>query len=90
MSVYKDFLPQALTKPSMFHNRGVAEYEHFDAAAEAAVAWVKENDVKVLSIETVVLPNLPDMGDNQEGVMFNEMSSLGFHYQFVRVWYLQS
>ncbi len=83
MSVYRDFVPRALSQSTFFH---MAEYEHFDAAAEAAVAWIKESGVKVLSIETVVLP-LPNMKaiPNESGVV---VSMPNIHAQFVRVWFL--
>ncbi len=77
-------MPKALGTNTLFH---VAEYEHFDAAAGAAVEWIKESGVKVLSIETVVLPlqNLVTEIPNEEGVI---QGVLNRHAQFVRVWYL--
>jgi hypothetical protein len=84
MSVYRDFVPKALGKTTMFHP---AEYEHFDAAAEAAIAWIKESGVQVLSIETVVTPlrsmvtEIPHKEGVIQGVQYG-------HAQFVRVWYM--
>jgi hypothetical protein len=51
---YQDFVPK-MTKPAAFLSP--AEHESFDAALTEANRWIKENEIKVVSIETVVLPH---------------------------------
>ena len=36
----------------------LAEYEPFEAAVAAANEWLAENHVRVINLETVVLPNI--------------------------------
>jgi hypothetical protein len=89
MSVYKDFVPKMVAPPKgILRLQGLAEYEHFDAAAEAAVAWITSNNIRVLSIETVVLPGIPEIISDNSGVLRNLGTAI--HYQFVRVWYLEN
>ena len=62
-----------MTKPLAFLSP--AEYESFDAALIAANQWIKENEIRVVNVETVVLPNIwsryeegsrdPSLGDQR-------------------------
>jgi len=88
MSVYKDFVPKVVVQGKGIFGKALTEYEHFDAAAEAAVAWIKSNEIQLLSIETVVLPGLPDAGNDNDAYS-GSAGEYGTLYQFVRVWYLE-
>ena len=83
---YHDFVPQ-MTKPAAFLSP--AEYESFDKALIAANQWIKENDLKVVTVETVVLPNI--WSRFEEGSRDTSLGTSGespsFWHQFIRVWY---
>ena len=89
---YKDFAPRVLEKAAFLSR---AKYDTFDHAVEAAGAWIKENNLDVVNIETVVLPNLGTAGmlDTEAPRSTNspELDDFGARYgswyQFVRVWY---
>jgi hypothetical protein len=84
---YRDFAPHVI-KRGLLHSD---DYETFDAAVAAANAWVAEGRVDLMSIETVVLPNIsPDKsaGTTDGRVETEEaMTSINEWYQFLRVWY---
>ena len=82
---YRDFVPK-MTKPPAFLLP--AEHESFDAALEDANRWVSENRIRVVNIETVVLPNI--WSRYEEGpadAALGTGDSLNFWHQFIRVWY---
>ena len=83
---YQDFVPQQ-TKEWGFLSP--AEYESFDAALAAANKWIKENEIKVLNVETVALPNIH--GRFEEGsadpALATPDGTFNLWHQFIRVWY---
>jgi len=83
---YQDFVPK-MTKPPAFLSP--AEHESFDAALTAANQWIKENDIKVICVETVVLPNI--WSRYEEGSRDTSLGTSGespsFWHQFIRVWH---
>ena len=83
---YHDFVPK-MTKPPAFLSP--AEHESFEAALAAANQWIKENDIKVVCVETVVLPNI--WSRYEEGSRDTSLGTSGespsFWHQFIRVWY---
>jgi hypothetical protein len=81
MIAFKDFAPA--------WNEDEEEFAPFETAVDAANEWIARHGVHVMSVETVVLPNVWDEGE--EG---STDSSLDVHddytstwHQFVRVWY---
>ncbi|HEU5070189.1 MAG TPA: hypothetical protein VFV96_07235 [Verrucomicrobiae bacterium] len=79
---FKDFFPQ-VTRSGFLSS----EYESFQHIVERANAWMASSGVPVLSVETVVLPNV---NTEEEALQTNirtsgEMSS--YWRQFLRVWY---
>jgi hypothetical protein len=86
MMRYQDFVPQ-MTAPGGFLTP--AEYESFDRALEAANAWIKENDLRVMNIETVVLPNIwsPQEQGSGDTSLRTSGDFLSNWHQFIRVWY---
>ena len=85
MLCYQDFIPK-MTKPAAFLSP--SEHESFDAALAAANQWILDNKVKVLNIETVVLPNI--WSRYEEGPKDSSLGtgeSPSFWHQFIRVWY---
>ena len=83
---YRDFAPRQTSPPGLLA-RG--EYDSFDAAVAAANQWIAQERAEVVSIETVVLPNIwsrheEGTADPSVGTIGNVMSTW---HQFVRVWY---
>jgi hypothetical protein len=83
---YHDFVPQ-MTRPAAFLSP--AEYESFDNALIAANKWIKENDLKVVNVETVVLPNIWSRYEEGSGdpSLGTSGESPSHWHQFIRVWY---
>jgi hypothetical protein len=83
---YHDFVPQQ-TKEWGFLSP--AEYESFDRALAAANKWIKENEIRVVTVETVVLPNIH--GRFEEGSADPALAvpdgTFNIWHQFIRVWY---
>lgn len=84
MFAYRDFAPGALKGARWFQG---ATYETFDAAVAAANSWIAADAVKVINVETVVLPNIdaPGQGGTADAQLWT--ASMANWYQFVRVWY---
>ena len=85
MIAYQDFAPQILQTSGIFKN---AIYETFDDAVAAANAWIESQSVRVVNVETVVLPNMW----LEEGTTDVELKAYGgsmssHWHQFIRVWY---
>jgi hypothetical protein len=79
---YKDFLP-AVLKSGFFST----EHETLPAAIARANDWIRQSGVRVINVETVVLPNVRAVEDaSQVGIRTSgELSS--YWFQVVRVWY---
>ena len=85
MVAYRDFAPEVLQPRGPFKD---AVYETFDDALAAANAWIGSRSVRVLNVETVVLPNMW----SEEGTKDVDLEAPGgnrpSHWQqFIRVWY---
>lgn len=87
MISYRDFAPHRI-KHGLLHGDS---YESFDAAVAAANEWLGGAKVDLITIETVVLPNIsPEESDGtSDAVVETEeaMTSINEWYQFLRVWY---
>ena len=83
---FMDFAPRMIRPAALFR---LAEYEALQQAVAAANAWVRQYGVEVLNVETVVLPNIHDSGE--QGSTDPQLTTLGEFrsewYQVVRVWY---
>jgi hypothetical protein len=81
-----DFAPRLVRPGALFR---LAEYEALQQAVAAANGWVRQYGVRVLNVETVVLPNIYRRGEEGSTdphlVTSGEMMSEWF--QVVRVWY---
>jgi hypothetical protein len=84
---YRDFAPHVI-KRGLLHSD---DFENFDAAVAAANAWIAAETPQIITVETVVLPNIT--ADRSEGTIDGRveteeaMTSINEWYQFVRVWY---
>ena len=90
MLVFKDFVPRQLQAPRFgFTTTALqGEYETLDAAVRAANEWIAQHGVRVLNVETVVLPNLWagwEHGSTDPAVGSGQGAHLW--HQFIRLWY---
>ena len=86
MLKYKDFVPKEISAPGILKP---GEHESFDAAVEACNKWLTENSVKIIGLETVVLPNIWSRWE--EGSADASLGTSGEGpsrwHQFLRCWY---
>lgn len=83
---YRDFVPEMISPPGLFT---LAEHESFDAAVEDANHWIAQNKIRVLNVETVVLPNIWSHFEEgtSDGALGTSGESPSHWHQFIRVWY---
>jgi hypothetical protein len=91
---FRDFVPQPLsyTGPpkGFFGLRKAPQFETFEEAVASANAWIAQEAIRVIHVETVVLPHvyIQDAKDvSQTGHAVVEGHKVAFWEQFVRVWY---
>jgi hypothetical protein len=86
MIAYRDFAPRQIAAGGLLK---APEFESFDRALAEANAWIESDRVEVVTIETVVLPNV--WSPYEEGTKDANIITQGdfaTHWnQFVRVWY---
>jgi len=83
---YRDFVPTEIQAPGLFSE---GNHESFDAAVIAANDWLASSKVKLICIETVVLPNIWskwEHGSNDASIGTSGESPSRWH-QFLRVWF---
>lgn len=90
MILYRDFAP-AITKGGFLRSD---HYGTFDQAVESANEWMQRERPEVVSVETVVLPNIYRAGEEGTSdahleTAESDISSNAWH-QVVRVWYRPS
>ncbi|MFY0651014.1 MAG: hypothetical protein JXQ96_03225 [Cyclobacteriaceae bacterium] len=83
----KDFVPEK-AKGSFFKS---GEIQKFEAIQSQLNDWLQTNDVKVVNIETLLLPNIHEA--DEEGSFDTELFTGGeTHsqwYQIIRLWYIK-
>lgn len=80
---FKDFAPQVVKK-GFFK----AEYESFEEVLAAANAWIRDHNIEVLNIETVVFPDIKrEVGQTRICPISLVEIGNSYRYQFLRVWY---
>ena len=85
MIKYKDFSPQ-VNRTGLFGN--VKESDSFESVVKQVNVWINSSPVKIVNIETVLLPNLfskPTEIEPEKGATTVGQSHVLF--QCVRVWY---
>ena len=87
MLKYKDFVPREIEAPGFFNVEG--KHESFDDAVEAANEWLRQNKVTVISIETVVLPNIWARWEegSVDASLGTSSDAPSRWHQFLRCWY---
>jgi len=85
MIAFKDFLPRQIRKQGFIKP---PQWETMEQAVAAANEWIREQEVAVVNVETVVVPDLYRKGARTEGGGLSGVSNgpTGWS-QFVRVWY---
>jgi hypothetical protein len=83
---FRDFVPTMLAAPGIFKS---GEYESLDEAVAMANQWIKEDGIRVINFETVVLPNIwSRYEEGSEDVALGTSGEMPSHWhQFLRVWY---
>ncbi len=80
----KDFVPEK-AKGSFFKS---GKIQGFDEVMEQANKWVSENaDLKIINVETVVLPNIHDEDGSFDTELFTGGETHSQWYQLIRIWY---
>ena len=83
---FQDFVP-TFTKARSF--LAAPDFEPLEQTLSRANAWIAEEGVTVINVETVVLPNMHSAresgSEDPDIVISGERSSRW--YQFIRVWY---
>lgn len=90
MLAFKDFVPRQLRAPRFGFNADAlqGEYETLEAALAAANEWLAGQSVRVVTVETVVLPNLwTEWEQGSADPVLGSPSGGPLWYQFIRVWY---
>jgi hypothetical protein len=79
---YKDFFP-AVVKSGFFST----EHEELPSTVARANDWIAQSRVRLINVETVVLPNVRQEEDaSQVGICTSgDLSS--YWFQVVRIWY---
>lgn len=81
---FRDFAP-AFAKSRVIGEPGLCD--DFASAVEAANQWIHDQQIDVVNIETVLLPDMHARGGTGEGQLFVSTVSGGYWYQFVRIWF---
>lgn len=84
--IAKDFVPEKI-KGGVFKS---SKIQNFQEVLESVNKWQLENPtIKVLNIETVVLPNIHDKEEegSQDTELWTGGESSSQWYQLLRVWY---
>ena len=86
MLYFRDFVPKMLAAPKLFK---AGEYESIEAAMVAANEWIRESGIRVVNVETVVLPNIwSRFEEGTSDVALATSGEMPSHWhQFIRVWY---
>jgi hypothetical protein len=86
MLQYRDFVPKQIEAPG-FLTPGV--HESFEAAVAACNEWLANEEIQLISLETVVLPNIWSRWE--EGSVDASIGTSGDApsrwHQFLRCWY---
>lgn len=85
MIAFKDFVPQQIRKQGFIKP---PLWETVAQAVAAANEWIREQEVAVINVETVIVPDLSREGAGSgDGSLPVISNSLARGSQCVRVWY---
>ncbi len=79
---YRDFFP-TLIESGFFSST----HEELPATVGRASEWIEESGVRVVNVETVVLPNVQGEEEASQAGIYTSGEMSSRWYQVVRVWY---
>lgn len=79
---FKDFAPQ-ITRKGFFKT----EFQAFEEALATANHWIALNNIDVINIETVVLPEMWSEEGTTDADLTVHGDMMSSWHQFIRVWY---
>jgi hypothetical protein len=83
---FQDFIPQLQRKRML----GIVnDYESIREVVTRANRWIEREGVRVINVETLILPLVPDQKDQETPTKMDGFSSAIYTYQVVRVWYVE-
>ena len=82
MIEFKDFAPQ-IKKKGFFKT----DFQTFEEALSAANEWIAGNQIDVVTIETVVLPEIWSEDGTTDTDLTTSGEMMSSWYQFIRIWY---
>src|SRR5207244_919451 len=87
---FRDFVPKQLHAPhfGLSTSSLQGEYETLESALAAANEWRQREGIRVLNLETVVLPNMwAGWEQGSTDPVLGPASGAPLWYQFIRIWY---
>lgn len=83
---YFDFVPPQFSPAGFLRS---AQYGTLEQALDMANQWIQQAGVKVINIETVVLPNIHRQGEegSSDPALRTSGEVASYWHQFIRVWY---
>lgn len=90
MFAFRDFVPKQLHAPRLGFSATAqqGEYETLDAALLAANEWIAREGVRVVNLETVVLPSIWEHWETgSRDPVLTSTAGAPLWYQVIRVWY---
>jgi hypothetical protein len=83
---FRDFSPQIQRKRLL---GSLTDYENMQEVVTRVNRWIEQEGVRVLNVETVLTPKLPEQEEDSLPSRLALPSSLSSLHQVVRVWYVQ-
>lgn len=79
---HRDFFPRVV-EPGFFPS----QHELLSAVVERANRWIASSSVRVINVETVLLPNVGGEDDSSRSAIRTSGEWSSRWYQVIRVWY---
>ena len=88
MILYKDFAPEVTRPQTAFKQEQISD---FSMAVDDLNNWISRHSYKVISIETLLLPNIYRSSEEGSDDPSLRVSGSDFTrwYQVIRVWYVK-
>ncbi|GHB98522.1 hypothetical protein [Cerasicoccus arenae] len=83
---YQDFAPEKTAAGGFFK---MPTFESLDECVAQANRWIEDNQLELINVETVVLPNMHISGEEgtSDVSLHTSGDMMSNWHQFVRVWY---
>jgi len=81
---FRDFVPEELTKGGLFVG---PKFEGLQDAVDTANAWIESSRIAVVSVETLLLPNIREPWEEGSTDISLGTSASSYWYQVIRIWY---